>query len=372
MILKQGTFPEFVQQVKASEKKIIVYGAGLIGEIAAPYWLHEYQMDEAVLCYADADIHKQGKRIPLSSYDVPVMPLSVLTEQCGNYILLITVSAFDPVINSLEQILGNSDIEAYFLPMMLLDNARTPKKGGVFQTSGTPLIPKKIHYCWFSGNPIPEPLNMCIESWNKFCPDYEIIRWDESNYDIHKNLYMEQAYTHKKWGFISDFARLDILHQHGGIYLDTDVELLRSLDALLYQPAFLGVETWGTVNSGGCCGAQPRNPVISQLLENRKAAALVRRDGSLDLTSNGVYETKPLLKLGMRVNGTTQVIADGMMTVYSSDFFHPFDYMSGETKITENTFSIHHFSGTWLGPEAVKEREKTRQRFLNFKKRMRT
>lgn len=372
MILKKGTFAEFAQRVKTLKKQVIVYGAGVIGETIAPYWLHEYQLDEAVLCYADADSHKQGRSVQLASRAVPIESLEALTVQGGNYILLVTVSAFEPVVRSLEPLSGMEDTEVYFLPVMLLDMAHSPKKSGVIRTSDVPLIPKKIHYCWFSGNPIPEPLNMCIESWNKFCPDYEIIRWDESNYDIHKNLYMEQAYTHKKWGFISDFARLDILHQHGGIYLDTDVELLRSLDALLYQPAFLGVETWGTVNSGGCCGAQPRNPVISQLLENRKAAALVRRDGSLDLTSNGVYETKPLLKLGMRVNGTTQVIADGMMTVYSSDFFHPFDYMSGETKITENTFSIHHFSGTWLGPEAVKEREKTRQRFQNFKKRMRT
>ena len=370
MILKKGTFAKFSQQVKASEKRIIVYGAGVIGEAVAPYWLHEYQLDEAVLCYVDADSHKQGRSVQLGSRSVPVESLSLLTEQRGNYILLITVSAFGPVVESLEQLPEMEDTEAYFLPIMLLDIAHTPREGGVIQTSNTPLIPKKIHYCWFSGNPIPEPLQMCIDSWKKYCPDYEIIRWDESNYDVEKNLYMKQAYEHQKWGFIPDFARLDILYQHGGIYLDTDVELLRNLNELLCQPAFCSTEKWGTVNTGGSSGAAPGNPIIKKMLDFRKDALFLQEDGTFNLTTCGYYETLPLVANGFKSNGETQIIASGQMVVYASEFFQPFDYMSGETHTTKNTFSIHHFSGTWLGPMAAKEREKTRRKFQEFQKRL--
>lgn len=366
MILKKGTFAAFAQRVKAMEKRVIIYGAGVIGETSAPYWLYECQLDEAVMCFVDADIHKQGKSIQLASRDVPVRPLTVLAEQSGNYILLITVSAFEPVVRSLEQFPGTENAEAYFLPIMLLDIAHAPKKASVIRTSDVTLIPKKIHYTWFSGEPIPTNLQKCIDTWKCFCPDYEIIRWDTSNYDVSRHFYTMQAYELQKWGFIADVARLEILYEVGGIYLDADVELIRPLDALLFQPAFCGVEKWGTVNIGGCSGARPGNPVIKAMLDYRKDEPFVRPDKTLNLTACGHYETAPLVELGLKLNGETQLIADGLMTVYASEFFQPFDYMSGETRRTPNTFSIHHFSGTWLGADAAKRREETRRRYREF------
>ena len=366
MKLKKGTFEDFSRQVKTAEKKIVVYGAGVIGQIAAPYWLCQYGLEHEVTCYVDADFHKQGQTVRLGSRDISIRPLSALDEESGQYILLVTVSAFEPVVQALEQIPGTTDAEAYFLPVMLLDIAHAIKAGSVARDSETQLIPKKIHYCWFGRNPIPAELQKCMDSWKRFCPDYEIIRWDESNYDIHKSPYMEQAYAHKKWGFIPDYARLDILYQYGGIYLDTDVELIRNLDDLLYQPAFCGVENWGTVNFGGCSGAQPGNSVVQSVLEARKDIAFLGADGQLNLATCGYYETNPLIEQGLKINGETQTIGDGMMTVYAAEFFHPFDYMSGETNITQNTFSIHHFSGSWLGGRAAEERARTRLRYRGF------
>jgi len=370
MILKKGSFEEFAQRVKAAGKSVIVYGAGVIGQTAAPYWLREYQLEQTVLCYVDADPHKRGHTVQVGGRSVPIRPLSALDEESGRYVLLITVSAFEPVVQALERIPGTKSVEVYFLPVMLLDIAHAPKQGGVIRTGETPLIPKTIHYCWFSGNPIPEELQRCMDSWKRFCPDYKIVRWDEGNYDIHKSRYMEQAYAHKKWGFVPDYARLDILYKYGGIYLDTDVELIRNLDELLYQPAFCGVEKWGTVNMGGCSGACVKNPVIKKMLEYRKGEPFVLQDQTLNLSACGYYESPPLVKEGLKLNGTTQVIANGMMAVYASEFFHPFDYISGETGITSNTFSIHHFSGTWLGPEAAEERLKTQLHYQDFLSRL--
>ena len=105
------------------------------------------------------------------------------------------------------------------------------------------MIPKKIHYCWVGGNSKPPLVKKCIQSWKKYCPDYEIIEWNESNYDISKNIYMKQAYEAKKWAFVTDYMRLDIIYEHGGIYLDTDVELIKNIDDLLSNEAFAGIES---------------------------------------------------------------------------------------------------------------------------------
>lgn len=240
--------------------------------------------------------------------------------------------------------------------------------GAPVKTSKEAIIPKKIHYCWFSGNPMPAKLESCIDSWKKYCPDYEIIRWDESNYDINQHTYTRQAYQNKKWGFIPDIARLQILYEHGGIYMDTDVELIRSLDDMLYQEAFCGVERWGDVNFGGCSGAVKGHETIRQILEYRVNDPFVNEDGSLNLTTCGYYETKPLIEKGMKVNNTIQIIEG--LTVYSSDFFCPYNYMSGEISITENTFSIHHFNGGWLDEEAVYNRKITRENYRRVLERM--
>lgn len=367
MILKKGSFADFAQRVRVTEKKVIVYGAGVVGQMAAPYWLQQYKLEHQVLCFADADLHKQGQYMVLGAYSVPVCAPSILEKEGKNCVLLITVSAFEPVIEKLKQFPETENTEVYFLPLMLLDIAHTAMSGEqVLHRNEKQLIPKRIHYCWFSGRPIPETLKYCMDSWRRFCPDYEFIRWDEGNYDIHKNRYVEQAYEQEKWGFVPDFIRLDVLYRYGGIYLDTDVELIRNLDELLYQPAFCGVEKWGTVNFGGCSGAQAGNSIVKEMLEARKHALFIRGDGSQNLTACGYYETRPLLFHGLQLNNQTQTIADGAMTVYASEFFHPFDYMSGITRITENTFSVHHFSGTWLGEEAMEERLRTKRHYENF------
>ena len=128
------------------------------------------------------------------------------------------------------------------------------------------MIPKIIHYCWFGGNEIPENDKKCIESWKKYCPDYKIIRWDESNYDYKKNSYMREAYEAKKWGFVPDYARLDIIYNYGGIYLDTDVELLKSLDEILDCEGFFGFESENLVNLGLGFGAVKGNEIIRDMM----------------------------------------------------------------------------------------------------------
>lgn len=129
------------------------------------------------------------------------------------------------------------------------------------------MIPKKIHYIWFGRNPLPELALKCIESWKKYCPDYEIIEWNEDNFDISKNLYAKQAYEAKKWAFVSDYARVKILYKYGGIYLDTDMEILKNIDKLINSQSFTGFEDCKNI-AFGIYGSRPKSEILKMLLDS--------------------------------------------------------------------------------------------------------
>lgn len=363
------TYENIANKVKSEKRHIAVYGAGMIGQIIIPYIIKEYQLYDNLLFYIDNDKKKQGGFICIEENKYPVNSPDFLRKLPADTVLLVTNSNYLPIVKMLDSIRELDSAEGYIIPILQVLNTHSKSNHLVIQSSDGQCIPKKIHYCWFSRNPMPEYLCKCIDSWHRFCPDYEIIRWDENNYDVEKNLYMKQAYQKKKWGFVPDIARLDILYEYGGIYMDTDVELIKSLDELLYLPAFVGVEKWGNINMGGCSGAMPHHPIIKKVLDYRRNEHFIFDDGSLNQMTCGYYETKPLISMGMKPNNTVQQIEN--MVVCSSDFFHPYDYMSGETRITDNTFSIHHFNGGWLDNKNKEERRKTAELYKQMLKRMR-
>ena len=207
------------------------------------------------------------------------------------------------------------------------------------------MIPKKIHYCWFGGNPLPELAIKCIESWKKYCPDYEIIQWNEKNYDIKKNKYMYQAYENKRWGFVPDYARLDIIYNHGGIYLDTDVELIKPIDDLLENKGFIGFDEKGIVATGLGFGAEKGNEIIREFLKDYDNIPFVLEDGTFDLTPCPDRNTDALKRLGMDVENTDQTFMD--MVFLPQEYLCPMDYYTGKKNITKNTYSIHHYSASW-------------------------
>lgn len=213
------------------------------------------------------------------------------------------------------------------------------------------MIPKKIHFFWFGGNELPESVKKCMDSWKKYCPDYEIIRWDESNYDYKKNRYMAEAYQSKKWSFVSDYARMDILYQYGGIYLDTDVELIKPLDNLLQYPAFMGFE--GTyINLGVGFGTRPGIREVKELMDTYESLRFINQDGSLNMKPITQYTNEYLETKGFVANGKRQRV--GNIEIFPQEFFSPKDFYTRECKITPDTYSIHHFDSSWWG-EAEKQ-----------------
>lgn len=266
----------------------------------------------------------------------------------------------------------------------------------------TNIIPKTINYCWFGGKDLPELAQKCINSWKKYCPDYKIVRWDESNFDINCCSYVKEAYQEKKWAFVSDYARFEILYKYGGIYFDTDVELIKPIDDIIAQGSFMGTEkgaplnksaleminklmpelsvsdnensnnihkssnssptdTNGTnllyagtfVNPGLGIAAIPGLQLYKEILDYYKKTHFINADGSLNEVTVVMYTTGYLSRYGL-TQPVTMVQRVANINIYPSEYFCPMNYETGEINVTKNTRSIHHYSETWHSPNEKK------------------
>lgn len=209
-------------------------------------------------------------------------------------------------------------------------------------------IPKIIHYCWFGGKPLPEDAKRYIESWKRYCPDYKIVEWNESNFDLNIVPYVKEAYEAKKWAFITDYVRLYALQLMGGVYMDTDVEVLKNLDEFLNNEGFSGFERIDAIPTG-IMASEKDNPFINELLREYDGLHFYRDDGSFDLTTNVTRITNSALKHGVKLNNKKQKIWH--FTIYPKEFFCPKDYLTGQINVTRNTYTIHHFAGSWHSPK---------------------
>ena len=203
-------------------------------------------------------------------------------------------------------------------------------------------IPKKIHYCWFGRNPMPKSVLKCIGSWKKYCPDYEIIEWNESNFNVHCNNYCAEMVKREKWAFLTDYVRLKIIYEQGGIYLDTDVKVIRPLDKLVEKGPYMGFENTGRVATGLGFAAEAGNSLIRENMEYYENLM----DFS-ELKSCPYITTEILQNHGLTKDVTHLQTIDGM-TIYPEEYFCPKNERTGLTKVTKNTYSIHQFDASWF------------------------
>lgn len=204
------------------------------------------------------------------------------------------------------------------------------------------MIPKRIHYCWFGRGDKPKTAQKCIASWKKFCPDYQIVEWNEDNFDVNLNGYTRMCYAQKKYAFLSDYVRLLVVAEQGGLYFDTDVELLKPPDFLLTQDAFFGFETREYVASGLGFGSAAHGIAVTAML--REYDPLL--DGCHGTIGCPRLNTSALIKLGLRQNGQLQTVQDA--TIYPIPCFNPYDSVTGRLKKTADTVSIHWYSAAWM------------------------
>lgn len=217
------------------------------------------------------------------------------------------------------------------------------------------MIPKVIHYCWFGHNELPPLAKKCIASWHKFLPDYEIKEWNENNYDITKNAYMASAYKEKKFGFVPDYIRSDLIYKYGGFYFDTDVEVIKPLDSLLQYKGIMGFESKEFVAGGLIVAGEKDLEIFKEMRDIYDSISFYNDDGSLNLLPSPAYNTEVLVKHGLKKNGELQEVAG--ITIFPTDYFCPKSSQFGKIKITENTLTIHHYAASWIGPK---------QRLANF------
>lgn len=222
------------------------------------------------------------------------------------------------------------------------------------------MIPKKIHYCWFGGKEKPEDVKRYIESWKKYCPDYEIKEWNESNFDIHENDYCWEAYEAKKWAFVSDYVRVKVLYSHGGIYMDTDVELVQSFNALLDNKVFMGFENDKMISTA-TIGSEAHNEFLNEILQAYSKRHFRNPDGSLNMMTNVQLITEILSQNhDLGANGKEQILQPGIH-ILPMEYFVAKDYWTGWILADSTTYTIHHYASTWVNEEnrnlIAKERE---------------
>lgn len=210
------------------------------------------------------------------------------------------------------------------------------------------MIPKKIHYCWFGRGEKPQLAKKCIDSWKKYCPDYEIIEWNEDNFDIHLNGYTQMCYDQKKYAFLSDYARLLIINEHGGIYFDTDVEVVRPFDSLLSHSAFFGFETDDYINTGEGFGAEAGTVALRLMISEYNSLL----NGTHGTQGCPILNTRALKKLGLVTDGSYQTLKNAV-AVYPKEYFNPFDDATGILSQTNKTFSIHWYGKSWMDKKSV-------------------
>ena len=228
------------------------------------------------------------------------------------------------------------------------------------------MIPKIIHYCWFSGEPFDEKTKMCIETWKEKCPDYEIRECNAENFDMEINDFVKEAYKAKKWAFVADYARLYLLYKYGGVYMDGDVELVKNIDCFLEAPAFIGQERKGWI-SAGIIGSEAGNDCIKTFLDYYEGKHFINEDGTYNQITNVQIITHNLFEsYGFLLTGDRQKLGN-LLDIYPVDYFSPKDSITEKINCTDNTYAIHHFNNGWKDGDGniIKRRMETLSKILN-------
>ena len=348
-IIKYLSYKKF--RIISAEKSILMWGAGKLGI----YYAQSMCEGLDILGFVDDDEKKWGDSIYVNNISYPIMGKTkaeeILKEDkdlLNSIIIFVSPTAYAKEIVDEINNMKIFDNTECFLGILIRDYYEPQ----IFEfTEGRQKIPKKIHYCWFGGNEIPEHLRLYMDSWKKYAPEYEIIRWDESNYDVKKNRYMREAYESKAWGFVPDYARLDIIYNEGGIYLDTDVELLASPNPLLNDDMFCGFQGNFVINLGCGFGAVKGHPLIKEMRDYYDDQVFIMPNGNYNTKTCYEYQHPIFLKKGFSLEDSYQK-SNGLV-IYPSEVLAPSRGMISKC-YTEKTISIHHQEFSWAS-EAEKK-----------------
>lgn len=330
-----------MEQLIGLPRKIVLYGAGASTRlILQAFYQRGLKERLAFIVDKNESLDNTWCEAP-GDIQAEVISLGHFLEQYGSYIkkeftMLITPSTAMWIVDELDKIEGLDGVDAYVYALVAGKKAPPPF---CLRSLGAPTIPKRIHYIWIGENAMPAEDVENIESWKRLCPDYEIIRWNEKNYDFHKNPYTREAWEKKQYMYATDYARKDILYRYGGIYLDTDVELLKPFDDLLYNEAFIGMEDGGQLNSGSGLGAVAGHPAMLGMMEVYENVHFALPDGGCNWKYNTFYETSYMLGRGYELKNQYQIV-DGVVCL-PREVLMPESIMGLYDTYTENTIANH-------------------------------
>lgn len=358
IVIKESSYGE-IQEMLEQGKKIIAFCAGqALCDLCNAYdWVNhiEYVVDN----------YKKNSNIMIQNCNIPIISVEEAGKNMDDHILLITSMQYiDELICQLDS-MAIYDERIFYVSGLL--KKKEESKDICLGQHKQMIIPKKIHYCWFGKSEMPEKFKRNVETWKENCPDYEIIRWDESTYDIAKNQYMYQAYQAKRWGFVPDYARLDIVYTYGGVYLDTDVELLRSIDELLKAEFFCGFESEKYIALGLGFGARAGNKILEEMLQTYEKLEFVKEDGALNLIASPFYQTEVMERFGLKRNGCTQM--NDRFLALSSEYLSPINEV-GIGRPTPYSYSIHQYAATWFDEEQQEKKNRLMNNYRLVLKRM--
>lgn len=330
-----------IEELIKKHEKIFLYGAGASCRLLLDsFW--DDVLRGHVECIVDANSDLNGSKITVEDDEICIIDIDSFISRygikSGECVFLLTPAFSSLIVERLDAVPGLDGVKIYLLPML----CRNQKAGAFeFRSEEKPLIPKIIHYFWIGGSPMPDEYKKNIEGWKKLNPDFEIRCWSENNYDFEAIPYMSEAVSSGKeyLMFATDYARMDILYRYGGIYLDTDVELIKPLDELLYNKGFIGEEENGQLNSGSAIGAHPAHPMIEILMRCYSDRHFLNEDGRAKRTYNTYYETKCFIENGYRMVNEYQRVCD--MVCFPAEVFMPICFAGMEDCYTERTVSAH-------------------------------
>lgn len=341
------------------DKKIYIYG---LGDVYQQFTKREAygQICSSIAGYIDNG--KAGQEITVSGCPCLVHSVEYLRTVDQAVVLICSTRQLDSMYQALcTQDLPDS-IECFVLPLIwaVTDGKNDTDIINRIRMTGkeNERIDRKIHCFWFSGEEKPEEYRRCIDSWKRVCPDYEIIEWNAGNYDCGKTLFTRQAYEMKKWAFISDYARLDVIYSYGGVYLDMDVELLKRPDSWLQFDAFFNFGTQHDIDLGSGFGSVKGNPFIGQLLELYKDKEFCDRNGTPMVWKyvQPVYIRDTFRRKGIRLDGSMQMADD--MLILPRRYHTPVDDFLFDNYVqTEDTVGIHHYNAGWCNKQFLEQRK---------------
>ena len=349
LILRNVSFDEFKKEI--DNKKIIQFGASSAWDYYLTCFsdIQQSVLDNTIVIIDNSE-KKQGTTFEVEGRYIDVEAPETIKKyiEVNEVAILIVVSLAyqEEIINQLEKMNLSDDVKCYSLPLMIYSDSKVADNTCVdtyFATRTEPIIPTTIHSFWFSGEEKPDLYKRCIESWYKFCPGFEIKEWNANNYDINKNQYMKEAFENRKWAFVSDYARLDVINRYGGIYMDMDVELVASIDQLLCADSFFCRQEDGFLEFGSGFGASVGNEFIRAMLDTYSNRKLIGEDGSIDMTPQPQWLKSVAEKYGYTKCFDSMIVRDSV--VLSNDYI-----VSGasEEDRMNAKLGIHWHNGGWL------------------------